>query len=162
MVDGPSRATTCSRWSSARADSSSAEARVERRAVEERTEEVLHSGGPGVARPAPGVAGQVDGGAGRSVVRAVGGEHLRASGVEAGHPDRVLDGLGACVGEEDLGPLAQAATRPTIRRAASLRWSLACWGAIVQSRAACSRMASTTTGCWCPMLVLTICDEKSR
>jgi hypothetical protein len=49
-----------------------------------------------------------------------------------------------------------------ISRAASDRTSLACCGAIVDSFAACSRMASTTLGCWWPMLTLTSCEEKSR
>ena len=34
-------------------------------------------------------------------------------------------------------------------------------GAIVVSTDACSRIASTTEGCWWPMLVFTSCDEKS-
>ena len=52
--------------------------------------------------------------------------------------------------------------RSTIRWAARLRWSLAWTGAIVHSRPACSWMAATTFGCWWPMFVLTIWDEKSR
>ncbi len=46
--------------------------------------------------------------------------------------------------------------------ASSARLALACCGATVHSRSACSLMAATTFGCWWPMLVLTSCDEKSR
>ena len=52
--------------------------------------------------------------------------------------------------------------RSTIRRAASLRMSLAMLGAIVHRRAACSWIAATIFGCWWPMLVLTSWHEKSR
>ena len=63
--------------------------------------------------------------------------------------------------KKTLAPASMGA-RSTISRAAWLRWSLACPGAIVHSRAAWPAMAATTFGCWWPMLVLTICDEKSR
>ncbi len=52
--------------------------------------------------------------------------------------------------------------RSAISRAASLRDSTAKPGAMVQSLAACSWIAATTLGCWCPMLVFTSCEEKSR
>ena len=55
----------------------------------------------------PGSLGQrrgspvaVIGPGGRTVVAAVGGEHLVAAGVQARHPHGVLGGLGAAVGEE--------------------------------------------------------------
>ena len=75
---------------------------VERRAVEERAEEVHGAGRAQVVGPAPGVAGGVDRGVGTAVVAAIGRQHLVAAGVLAGHPDRVLDRLGPAVGEEDL------------------------------------------------------------
>jgi hypothetical protein len=40
--------------------------------------------------------------------------------------------------------------------------SLAIGGPIVQSSAACSLIAATTFGCWCPSDRLTSCDAKSR
>ena len=49
-----------------------------------------------------------------------------------------------------------------IRRAASLRASLAMNGAIVQSLSACSLIAATSFGCWWPMLTLTSWLAKSR
>ncbi len=52
--------------------------------------------------PAPRVAGRDDGRTGVAVVRAVEAQDLAAAGVQAGHPDRVLDGIGATVGEEHL------------------------------------------------------------
>jgi hypothetical protein len=48
-----------------------------------------------------------------------------------------------------------------IRRAASLRMSLATLGAIVHSRAACAWMAATSLGCWWPMFTFTSWLEKS-
>ena len=48
------------------------------------------------------------------------------------------------------------------RSAACPRASLACCGAIVASRPACSAIAAITFGCWCPMLVFTSWLEKSR
>jgi len=49
-----------------------------------------------------------------------------------------------------------------IRAAASPRTSMACCGAIVASLAACSAIAAVTRGCWCPRLVFTSWEEKSR
>jgi hypothetical protein len=48
------------------------------------------------------------------------------------------------------------------RRASSLRLSFASDGPIVQSRSACSLIAATTFGCWCPIERLTSCEAKSR
>ncbi len=42
------------------------------------------------------------------------------------------------------------------------RDSFAIGGPIVASRSACSLIAATIFGCWCPMLTLTSCDAKSR
>ena len=75
---------------------------VERRAVQERAVEVHDAGAGVVVGVAPRVAGEVDRGVGAAVVRAVAGEHLAPAGVQAGHPHRVLDGVGAAVGEEHL------------------------------------------------------------
>ena len=60
------------------------------------------SGHARLGRPPSRVAGQRDRAGGRAVVAAVRREHLVATRVKAGHPDRVLDGFGAAVGEEDL------------------------------------------------------------
>ena len=49
-----------------------------------------------------------------------------------------------------------------MRRAASLRASLAWNGAMVHSRPACSWMAATNLGCWWPMFMFTNWLEKSR
>jgi hypothetical protein len=76
---------------------------VKDRAVEEGTEEVHDPGRADVVGPAPRVPGQVDRGRGGPVVAAVSGEDLLSTGVQAGHAHRVFDGLGAAVGEEDLG-----------------------------------------------------------
>ena len=82
---------------------------VERRAVQERSVEVHHTSAGVVAGNAAGVAGQVDRGLGAAVVRAVPGEHLAAAGVQTGHPDRMLDGVGAGVGEEHMVQIARGA-----------------------------------------------------
>jgi hypothetical protein len=66
--------------------------------------------------------------------------------VQPGHADRVLDGVGAAVGEEDL--VQVAGVRSAISRAASERASTANAGANVVIRAACSWIAATTFGCW--------------
>ena len=52
--------------------------------------------------PAPWLAREVDGETGVAVVRAVERHHLAAAGVQPRHADRVLVGVGAAVGEEDL------------------------------------------------------------
>ena len=59
---------------------------------------------PGQARfagPAARVTRERDGSGGRTVVAAVGRQDLVPPGVQARHPDRVLVGVGATVGEED-------------------------------------------------------------
>jgi hypothetical protein len=52
--------------------------------------------------------------------------------------------------------------RSASMRASSLRAALAWPGAIMHSTSACALMAATTRGCWWPMFMFTICDEKSR
>ena len=49
-----------------------------------------------------------------------------------------------------------------MRCAASPRARFAVAGPMVASRAACSWIALTTAGCWCPMLTLTSWLAKSR
>ena len=56
----------------------------------------------GLRRPAAGLTGQRDRRGGRTVVAAVGRQDLVATRVQPGHSHRVLVGLGAAVGEEDL------------------------------------------------------------
>ena len=75
---------------------------VERRAVQERAVEVHDAAAGVVVGVAARVTGQVDRGVGAAVVRAVARQHLVAAGVQPGHPHRVLDGVGAAVGEEHL------------------------------------------------------------
>ena len=77
-------------------------ARPERRAVEERAEEVDGARRARVRRPPARVTGQVDRGRRGSVVRAVGGQHLRSTRVKACQPHRVLDGLRTARGEEHV------------------------------------------------------------
>jgi hypothetical protein len=48
------------------------------------------------------------------------------------------------------------------RRPRRERDSFAMGGPIVQSFSACSLMAATIFGCWCPMLTFTSCEAKSR
>ncbi len=108
MVAGPSKAIVSSRCWRARAPPPPRWWR-EGRAVEERRPEAHDARGAVVGGPAARVAGQVDRGGGGAVVRAVGGEHLRAARVQTGHADGVLDGLGAAVGEEDLVQVARGA-----------------------------------------------------
>jgi hypothetical protein len=48
------------------------------------------------------------------------------------------------------------------RRASVERASVAMGGPIVQSFSACSLIAATIFGCWCPMETLTSCEAKSR
>ncbi len=50
-----------------------------------------------------------------------------------------------------------ASMRPSCERD-----SFAIGGPIVHNRSACSLIAATIFGCWCPMLTLTSCDAKSR
>ena len=80
--------------------------RVERRTVEEGAVEVDDAGGAVVAGIAARVPGQVDGGVGSAVIRAVPGEHLAPAGVQTGHPHGVLHGVGAGVGEEHMVQIA--------------------------------------------------------
>ncbi len=47
-------------------------------------------------------------------------------------------------------------------RASVERGSVAIGGPIVHSFSACSLIAATTFGCWCPIETLTSCDAKSR
>jgi hypothetical protein len=77
--------------------------RVVHRAVQERTEEVHGAGRAVVVRPAPRVAGQIDGRGRAAVIAAIRRENLEAPGVQARHAHRVFDGLGTAVGEEDFG-----------------------------------------------------------
>ena len=49
-----------------------------------------------------------------------------------------------------------------ISRASSERFSCAIGGPIVVSLSACSLIAATTFGCWCPIETLTSCEAKSR
>ncbi len=49
-----------------------------------------------------------------------------------------------------------------ISRASSERFSCAMGGPIVQSLSACSLIAATTFGCWCPIETFTSCEAKSR
>jgi hypothetical protein len=49
-----------------------------------------------------------------------------------------------------------------ISRASSERFSCAMGGPIVVSLSACSLIAATTFGCWCPIETLTSCEAKSR
>ena len=55
-----------------------------------------------LVRPPTRVTGRGDRGAGVAVIRAVCRENLVLVGVDACHPDRILDRIGATVGEEDL------------------------------------------------------------
>ena len=71
-------------------------------AVEEGAEEVDDTGIAEVVPPPARIAGDVDRRLRAPVVRAVAGEDLVPAGVEAGHADRVLVGVGPAVGEEDV------------------------------------------------------------
>ena len=84
---------------------------VERRAVQERSVEVDDAGAAVVVRVAAGVAGEVDGGVCAAVIRAVARKHLAPAGVQPGHPDGVLDGVGAGIGEEDMVEVTGGALR---------------------------------------------------
>ena len=121
IVPGPSNATTCSRCSSARSHSCSSDSRPERRAVGVRAEEVHDAGGAAVVGPAPRVAGHLDRGGRVAVVAAVGREHLVPAGVQPGHPHRVLDRVGAAVGEEHLVAARRARARRSAGRPRSAR-----------------------------------------
>jgi hypothetical protein len=79
--------------------------------------------------------------------------------VAARESHRVLDRLGAAVGEEHHVEVAgrQLGDEPR----ASLRMSFAWNGAIVHSRAACSWIAATSFGMLVPMLTFTSWLEKS-
>ena len=79
---------------------------VERRPVQERAVEVHDTAAAVVVGVAARVAGQVDRGVGAAVIGAVTREHLAPAGVQPGHPDRVLDRVGAAVCEEHLGQVA--------------------------------------------------------
>ncbi|CAB4974393.1 unannotated protein [freshwater metagenome] len=72
-------------------------------------------------RPAAGVAGRGDGSSGVAVVRAVEREHLVLVRVDAGHADRVLDCIGAAVGEEHLVHVVGDETGDELRRFAPRR-----------------------------------------
>ncbi len=48
------------------------------------------------------------------------------------------------------------------RRASVERGSVAMGGPIVHSLSACSLIAATSFGCWCPIETFTSCDAKSR
>ena len=89
---------------------------AEDRPVEEGAEEVDHAGGAGVARPAAGIAGEVDRERGATVVAAIAREDLGTCRVEASHAHRVLDRLGPPIGEEHVAealwcPLGDEASR---------------------------------------------------
>ena len=112
-----------------------------------------------VGHPAP-VAGRDDRPAGVAVVGAVRRHDLVAPGVQTCHPDGVLVGVGAAVGEEHLvEALGRAGGDPLGGDAPG---QVGGRGPIVASVAACSWMAWTTAGCWWPMLTLTSWLEKSR
>ena len=81
------------------------------------------------------------------MVRAVGGEHLGAAGVQPGHPDGVLDGLGAAVGEEDLVQVAGGALGDQPGRLGA-RLDGEAGRERARACAACSWIAATTLGCW--------------
>ena len=74
--------------------------RAERRPVEVRPHEVHDAGDRRLAPPPPRLTGERHRAGRGAVVAAVGGQHLVAAGVGAGHADGVLGGLGAAVGEE--------------------------------------------------------------
>ena len=82
---------------------------VEGAAVEVGAPEAHHPGHAGLGGPPAGLAGERDRAGGGPVIAAVGGEDLVPAGVHPGHPQRVLVGLGAAVGEEDLGQVAGGA-----------------------------------------------------
>ena len=73
---------------------------VEGRAVGVGPPELDDAGQPRLAAPAAGIAGHRDRPGRRAVVAAVGREDLVPAGVQPGHADGVLGGLGAAVGEE--------------------------------------------------------------
>ncbi len=158
---GPSTISASARCCRARWVSSASLVAWKAAAVRVRAPELDDAGHAGLARPTAGVAGERDRAAGAAVVAAVGGQHLAAAGVQAGHAHRVLGGLRAAVGEERPCRGRRRATS-LISRAASLRAALAWTGAIVHSWSACSLIAATSLGCWWPMLTLTSWLEKSR
>ncbi len=118
---------------------------VERAAVQERSVEVHDAGAGVVVGAAARVTGQVDRGVGTAVVGAVPDEHLVAAGVQPRHPHRVLDGVGAAVGEEDLVQIARRALGDQAGRLGA--GVVGVRGATVQSFAAWAWMAATTFGC---------------
>ena len=135
---------------------------AEGRAVQERPEEVDDAPAPWSVGPAPRVAGEVDRRArGGAVVGAVGATAPSTPGVQPGHPDRVLDRVGAAVGEEDVAE-AVAGARSTISRASRppARWRRR--AATVASRAACPGSPRPRRGARSPMLSVHQLAEKSR
>ena len=111
----------------------------------------------GHAAPVPG---RDDRRPGVAVIAAVGRDDLVPAGEQASHPDGVLVGVGAAVGEEHLAEAVGGAVGDPPRRLAA--------GEVGGGRArswsaapACSWIAATTLGCWWPMLTLTSWLEKS-
>ncbi|SKY24552.1 Uncharacterised protein [Mycobacteroides abscessus subsp. abscessus] len=79
------------------------------RAVQERPEEVHDACVAVVVGPASWIARQVHRGVGAAVIRAVARQYFSTTRVQAGHANRVLVGVGAAVGEEDLIQLTGSA-----------------------------------------------------
>ena len=79
---------------------------VERRAVGVRAPVVDDAGHRRFGAPSAGVTGHRDRAGSRTVIAAVGREHLVPAGVQLGHPHRVLGCLGTAVGEEDAVQVA--------------------------------------------------------
>ena len=100
----------------------------ELRAVQVGPENVDVAAGVFVGDPAP-VAGGSNRGAGVAVIGAVPGNHLVPAGMQPGHPDGVLVGVRAAVGEEDLVHAGRGVGED--RSAARPRVWLACAGATV-------------------------------
>ena len=102
IVAGPSNWISWSRCCRARAVSSASVVGVELRAVEERPVEVDDALGAVVVGPATRVAGEVDRRRRVAVVAAVAGENLAAAGVQARHPDGVLNRVRATIREKHV------------------------------------------------------------
>ena len=92
---------------------------VERAAVRVGTGEVDDAGDARLVRPPPRVPRDGDASARSSVVAAVCGHHLVPPGVQAGHADRVVGGIGARVGEEHHVEIARCQLGDQPRRLAA-------------------------------------------
>ena len=84
-----------------------------------------------------------------------------APGVQARHAHRVLDRLGAAVGEEDLGGAFEGAVEDELGGAVA-RLVAVLGGDRAQRRRLLLDRRAPPSGCWWPMLVFTSWDEKSR